>query len=173
MCVCVCVCVRACACVRVCVRTYVCVSHMQGLEGTVEKHSPSLGRDAQYTKVSRITRLPGYLTIQFVRFFVGRAGDSEEVVSKKILKVIRRRREGGSLVCHILYYLLFQDVKFPPKLDVYEFCSAALQEKLLPMRRKFKEVDEKKAVSHGGSFAWCPSACELHDTCPLRPSKPS
>ena len=62
-------------------------SHTQGLEDTIEKQSPSLGRNAQYKKMSRIARLPGYLTVQFVRFFVGKAGDSEEVVSKKILKV--------------------------------------------------------------------------------------
>ena len=40
-----------------------------------------------YKKTSCISRLPSYLTVQFVRFFVGRAPDSEEVVSKKILKV--------------------------------------------------------------------------------------
>ena len=60
---------------------------LQGLEGTVEKNSPTLGRDAQYKKTSRISRLPGYLPVQFVRFFVGKAGDSEEIVAKKILKV--------------------------------------------------------------------------------------
>ena len=59
----------------------------QGLEGTIEKHSPSLGRDAQYKKISRIARLPAYLTVQFVRFFVGKAPNSDEFVSKKILKV--------------------------------------------------------------------------------------
>ena len=59
----------------------------QGLEGTIEKHSPSLGRDAQYKKVSRVARLPAYLTVQFVRFFVGKAPNSDEFVSKKILKV--------------------------------------------------------------------------------------
>ena len=53
----------------------------------MEKHSAVLGRNAQYKKSSRLSRLPGYLTIQLVRFFVGKAGDSEEIVSKKILKV--------------------------------------------------------------------------------------
>ena len=59
----------------------------QGLEGTVEKHCPALGKDARYSKKSSVSRLPAYLTIQFVRFFVGKAGGSEEVVPKKILKV--------------------------------------------------------------------------------------
>ena len=53
----------------------------------MEKHSAVLGRNAQYKKSSRLSRLPGYLTIQLVRFFVGKAGDSDEIVSKKILKV--------------------------------------------------------------------------------------
>ena len=63
------------------------VSNSQGLEGTVEKMSPSLGRNAVYKKVSRISRLPAYLTVQFVRFFMGKAPDTSEMVSKKILKV--------------------------------------------------------------------------------------
>ena len=32
------------------------------------------------------------------------------------------------------------------KLDVYELCSASLQEKLLPMRRKFKQVEDQKVI---------------------------
>lgn len=36
---------------------------------------------------SRIQRLPAYLVIQYMRFFVGRAGASDEVVAKKVLKV--------------------------------------------------------------------------------------
>ncbi|KAL5456936.1 hypothetical protein EMCRGX_G034164 [Ephydatia muelleri] len=82
------------------------------------------GKDARYSKKSSVSRLPAYLTIQFVRFFVGKAGDSEEVVPKKILK----------------------DVKFPMKLDVYEMCSTSLQEKLLPMRQKFKQVEDQKLI---------------------------
>ena len=53
----------------------------------MDKASPSLGRDAVYKKTSRIKRLPAYLTVQFVRFFVGKAPDSDEMVPKKILKV--------------------------------------------------------------------------------------
>lgn len=53
----------------------------------MEKMSPTLNVNATYKKVSRISRLPGYLTLQYIRFYVGKAGDSEEVVPKKILKV--------------------------------------------------------------------------------------
>ena len=44
-------------------------------------------------------------------------------------------------------FLYPQDVKFTMKLDVYDFCSPSLQEKLLPARTRFKEVEDKKAVS--------------------------
>lgn len=37
-----------------------------------------------------------------------------------------------------------QDVKFPLMLDVYELCTSELQEKMLPIRSKFKEVEDKK-----------------------------
>lgn len=35
---------------------------------TIEKHSALLGREAQYTKTSKLARLPPYLAVQFVRF---------------------------------------------------------------------------------------------------------
>ena len=53
----------------------------------MEKYSTSLSRNADYSKTSRISRLPAYLAVQFVRFFVGKAPDSDEIVPKKILKV--------------------------------------------------------------------------------------
>ena len=53
------------------------------LEEHVSKQSPSLGRDAQYLRTSRINRLPAYLPIQMVRFFY----KEKEAVNAKILKV--------------------------------------------------------------------------------------
>lgn len=61
---------------------------------------------------SKISRLPAYLTVQFVRFYY----KEKESINAKILK----------------------DVKFPLDLDVYELCSPELQERLAPMRAKFK-----------------------------------
>lgn len=37
-----------------------------------------------------------------------------------------------------------KDVKFPLMLDVYELCTNELQEKMLPIRSKFKDVEDKK-----------------------------
>lgn len=40
--------------------------------------------------------------------------------------------------------MCLKDVKFPLMLDVYELCTTELQEKMLPIRSKFKEVEDKK-----------------------------
>ncbi|CAI8044987.1 Ubiquitin carboxyl-terminal hydrolase 14 [Geodia barretti] len=101
---------------------YMYTAMRKGMEGTVKKKSAVLGRDAEFKKTSPLSRLPGYLTVQFVRFSVGKAPDSGEPVARKILK----------------------DVKYTMKLDMYEFCTTELQQKLSPMRTKFKEQEEKK-----------------------------
>lgn len=88
------------------------------LSETITKNSPTLGRDAIYTKSSKISRLPGYLTIQFVRFFY----KEKQSTNAKILK----------------------DIKFPLSLDVFDLCSSQLQQKLVPMREKFKALEDKK-----------------------------
>ncbi|KPJ04040.1 PREDICTED: ubiquitin carboxyl-terminal hydrolase 14 [Papilio xuthus] len=87
----------------------------------ITKMSQTLGRDAIYTKTSKISRLPAYLTVQFVRFYY----KEKESINAKILK----------------------DVKFPLELDVFELCSPELQERLAPMRAKFKELDDAKVES--------------------------
>lgn len=65
---------------------------------------------------SKISRLPAYLTIQFVRFYY----KEKEAINAKILK----------------------DVKFPLEFDAFELCSSELQNKLIPMREKFKEYED-------------------------------
>ncbi|KAK6630620.1 hypothetical protein RUM43_014605 [Polyplax serrata] len=86
------------------------------LQEQIMKQSPTLGRDAVYSKSSKINRLPAYLTIQFVRFFY---------------------KEKGSINAKIL-----KDIKFPLEFDAFELCTAELQEKLAPMRAKFKELED-------------------------------
>ncbi|KAF7995458.1 hypothetical protein HCN44_006565 [Aphidius gifuensis] len=88
------------------------------LQEQITKLSPTLGRDAVYTKTSKINRLPAYLTIQFVRFFYKEKG----AINAKILK----------------------DVKFPLDFDAYELCTPELQNKLTPMRDRFKAIEDKK-----------------------------
>ncbi|MCJ8731146.1 hypothetical protein PDJAM_G00195940 [Pangasius djambal] len=88
------------------------------LQEEITKFSPSLQRDALYVKTSKISRLPAYLTVQMVRFFY----KEKESVNAKVLK----------------------DVKFPLMLDVYELCTAELQEKMVSVRSKFKDMEDKK-----------------------------
>ncbi|KAL9981188.1 hypothetical protein ACROYT_G009858 [Oculina patagonica] len=88
------------------------------LEESIEKRSPTLGRDAVYTKTSKLSRLPAYLTVQFVRFYF----KEKDAINAKILK----------------------DVKFQMSLDVFDLCTEELQQKLMPVRAKFKEIEDKK-----------------------------
>uniref|UniRef100_A0A6G1S5L4 Ubiquitin carboxyl-terminal hydrolase n=1 Tax=Aceria tosichella TaxID=561515 RepID=A0A6G1S5L4_9ACAR len=91
------------------------------MKETITKFSPSLNRDASYTKVSRISRLPAYLTIQMVRFhYKGNVQTNAK---------------------------LLRDVKFSMILDVYDLCTNELQEKLAPMRLKYKNADDLSATS--------------------------
>ncbi|XP_020807198.1 ubiquitin carboxyl-terminal hydrolase 14 isoform X1 [Drosophila serrata] len=85
---------------------------------TLVKKSETLGRDAQYIRTYLISRLPAYLTVQFVRFqYKGKEG-----INAKVLK----------------------DIKFPMEFDAYELCTPELQNKLCPMRSKFKDLEDKK-----------------------------
>lgn len=40
----------------------------QSLTQKIEKNSPTLGRNADYTAASRLSRIPSYLTVHMVRF---------------------------------------------------------------------------------------------------------
>ncbi|KAI9843015.1 MAG: deubiquitinating enzyme [Sclerophora amabilis] len=85
-----------------------------GLEEKIEKNSSVLDRNCTYTKKSRVTRFPKYLTVHFVRFFWKRE------VQKKA-KIMRK-------------------VTFPHELDVAEFCTEELKSMLIPVRDKIREV---------------------------------
>ena len=89
--VCVCVCVCVCACMCACVWCVWCVCGVcVCMCACICVHTtPSSPLQ------SRISRLPAYLVIQYMRFFVGRAGASDEVVAKKVLKVSSATRKKG------------------------------------------------------------------------------
>lgn len=89
------------------------------LTETVQKNSSTLGREAQYTKTSQISRLPPYLTVQFVRF----AWKKEKAMRAKILR----------------------QVSFPDVLDVYKFCTPGLQARLNRVKRALQEEEDAKA----------------------------
>ncbi|KAL9072628.1 MAG: hypothetical protein Q9161_003486 [Pseudevernia consocians] len=95
---------------------------LTGLEEKIEKHSPTLHRDAVYTKTSRISRLPKYLTVHFIRFWWKASIRKKSKIMKK--------------------------VTFPAELDVVEFCTETLRKQLVPVRDKVREVrkDEEDIV---------------------------
>ncbi|KAK0390676.1 hypothetical protein NLU13_0180 [Sarocladium strictum] len=87
---------------------------LAALSEKLEKHSEVLGRDATYTKKSKISRAPKYLTVHFVRFFWKRD-------TQKKAKIMRK-------------------VTFPKELDIVEFCSDDLRKALVPVRDKVREI---------------------------------
>ncbi|KIW26931.1 uncharacterized protein PV07_06719 [Cladophialophora immunda] len=87
---------------------------LAALTEDIEKHSPTLDRDAKYIKTSRISRLPKYLTVHFVRFFWRRD------IQKKT-KIMRK-------------------VTFPEELDIVEFCTEDLRKRLIPVRDKVRDI---------------------------------
>jgi ubiquitin carboxyl-terminal hydrolase 14 len=89
-----------------------------GLSEKIEKKSEALGRDAVYTKTSRITRLPKHLTVHFVRF------DWRRTTNKKA-KIMRK-------------------VTFPQELDAIEYCSEDLKKMLVPIRDKIRDVRKEE-----------------------------
>jgi len=89
------------------------------LKGELEKTSPVLGRSAVYMKESHIESLPLYLTVQFVRFFWKRESNQKA-------KILRK-------------------VDYPMVLDVLDFCTEELKEKLKEPRRALRESEDLKA----------------------------
>lgn len=87
---------------------------LAGLTEKIEKHSEVLGRDATYTSTLKISRLPKYLTVHFVRFYWKRD------IQKKA-KIMRK-------------------VTFPHELDISEMCTDELRAKLVPVREKVRDV---------------------------------
>ncbi|TQS32648.1 hypothetical protein Golomagni_07034, partial [Golovinomyces magnicellulatus] len=87
---------------------------LAGMSEQLEKKSEVLGRDTTYTKKSKISRAPKYLTVHFVRFFWKRD-------TQKKAKIMRK-------------------VTFPQELDIVEFCSEDLKKALIPVRDKVREI---------------------------------
>jgi ubiquitin carboxyl-terminal hydrolase 14 len=92
----------------------------QGLNEPVTKLSPTLGRDALYSKVSRIKKLPPYVFVNFVRFF----WKSKEQVKAKVLR----------------------DVKFPTTLDLYDFCTDEYKKELSVTRDVLRKEKEEELM---------------------------
>ncbi|KAI8819276.1 hypothetical protein BJ741DRAFT_640375 [Chytriomyces cf. hyalinus JEL632] len=103
------------------VSTYMLSDLENNFVETIEKNSETLGRTATYKKVTKITRLPQYLTVNFVRF----QWKPSERVKAKILK----------------------RVKFPFELDASPLCELRLLEKLSPAKLHLKKKEEEAAAA--------------------------
>ncbi|KAI8888581.1 cysteine proteinase [Backusella circina FSU 941] len=91
---------------------------LESLNEELEKNSTTLNRTARYVRKSRVSRLPQYLPVQFIRFF----WKAQEQVRAKILR----------------------KVKFPLEFDATELCTPELQQKFSKAKLKLKEVEDKK-----------------------------
>ena len=94
-----------------------------GLEGQLEKNSPVLGRNALWKKTSRISKLPPYLMVQFMRFY---------------WKPTPNNPDHAGVKCKLL-----KSVSFPETLDVYDFCN----DKLRDLMKINREEDVKDILS--------------------------
>jgi ubiquitin carboxyl-terminal hydrolase 14 len=84
----------------------------------IEKNSPTQGKDIVYDRVSKISRLPKYLPIHLIRFFWRKD-------SKKKAKILRK-------------------VTFQHEIDLLEFCTDELKQKLIPVRDKIRDVRKEE-----------------------------
>ncbi|KIJ64270.1 hypothetical protein HYDPIDRAFT_90832 [Hydnomerulius pinastri MD-312] len=92
---------------------------MDALNSKLEKNSPSLGREANYSQTSRMSRLPSYLTVHMVRFAWRRE------IGKKA-KIMRK-------------------VKFATEFDALDIVTPELKTKLTPVSRRLKEIEKERA----------------------------
>jgi ubiquitin carboxyl-terminal hydrolase 14 len=90
---------------------------MAALSEKLEKRSDILDRNAVWTKTSKVTRLPKYLVVHFVRFYWKRDSNKKAKILKK--------------------------VKFPLELDATAFCTDELKNKTLPVRDALREARKK------------------------------
>lgn len=101
------------------------VDHMHqglllGLEGSVEKFSTKLQKNSIWKKTQRISKLPKYICIQYMRFYWKALLDDKE--------------SGGGVKCKIM-----RPVMFPTTIDIYEFCNKRIKDILTVPRAKMEE----------------------------------
>ena len=80
------------------------------LETTLEKNSQLDNMNHIYSKTSKFNNLPNYLLVQMVRFFWKKAAD------------LPNAKPTAAKIC--------KSITFSHKIDIFEFCTEPLQEKL-------------------------------------------
>ncbi|KAL3943013.1 MAG: hypothetical protein SGBAC_002872 [Bacillariaceae sp.] len=94
------------------------------LNGSIEKHSEILGRNAVWTRKQRIARLPPILAVQFGRFYWKATPDSQDHAGVK---------------CKVMKPVAFNGI-----LDIYEFCSEKVKKELKKSRDKALQEEEDR-----------------------------
>ena len=105
------------------------VSHLAegialSLNGSIEKRSEILGRDAVWTRKQRIARLPPILTVQFGRFYWKATPDSADHAGVK---------------CKVM-----KPVTFNSMFDIYDFCTDEVKKELKKSRDKALKEEEDR-----------------------------
>lgn len=94
------------------------------LNGSIEKRSEVLGRDAVWTRKQRIARLPPILTVQFGRFYWKATPDSQD---------------HSGVKCKVM-----KPVTFNSMFDIYDFCTDKVKKELKKSRDKALKEDEDR-----------------------------
>ncbi|KAG7194773.1 deubiquitinating enzyme [Scheffersomyces spartinae] len=89
---------------------------LNGLSDIITKHNDLLNSDTDYQLKRTITRLPKYLTVQFVRFFW-------RTDTRKKLKILRR-------------------VQFPFELDLSEMLDESIRSEKVEVRDKLRKIEK-------------------------------
>jgi ubiquitin carboxyl-terminal hydrolase 14 len=92
----------------------------ESMLGNLRKFSPTLNGEADYSTVGKVTTLPSFLMVQFVRFYWKQASGTKA-------KILRK-------------------VSFPLKLDLMDLCADTLKANTLePARNRLKRLQDKAA----------------------------
>mmetsp|Transcript_6317 Transcript_6317/g.5652 ORF Transcript_6317/g.5652 Transcript_6317/m.5652 type:complete len:517 (-) Transcript_6317:495-2045(-) len=111
-------------------------------DGTTEKFSEILGRNALWNRKTRISRLPKHLCIQFMRFFWKETPDNAD---------------HRGLKCKIL-----RPITFPEVLDIYDYVNEELQAALKLNREREDKLVHKLLSS--GSNTSSANSMEVEDS---------
>lgn len=100
------------------------------LEGDIEKHSSTQGRNCVYFKQQKVNKLPSYLTVHFVRFYWKKDSvtSGTKAGKAKILK----------------------SVQFPKVFDIYDHCTDELKKSLdlgRDFERRLREEEDARKLT--------------------------
>lgn len=120
-------------------RTSISISHtafLQLFDRQVDRFSPHLDRNANYTQRSRISRLPSYLTVTIGRFIKDEDGNTVKNNVSTIFII------WFSIPLNILAQ---NEVNLPLQLDALELVTDELKDKIGSVNRRLKELADQRA----------------------------